>query len=229
MAAMDGRFSVSLDDVRKVAIPVLRHRLATNFQAQAEGQTTDSLIKRLLDRDPRAGHPQVRQGVSRPNRPDLPRLDPMATGPDDPPARPGRPRPALSAEEFAEAVYDEPWKYERVDGRLVVMFPDQRGPSTTRRTPGRTGSTSISVAHPGIVEIGRRPRPGSRSPTARSIGSAISASSSERPTARRARRDPGSRPRDDVRDRQPRGEGPTSGLCREAGRVSRASASANMS
>jgi MoxR-like ATPase len=49
MAAMDGRFSVSLDDVRKVAIPVLRHRLATNFQAQAEGQTTDSLIKRLLN------------------------------------------------------------------------------------------------------------------------------------------------------------------------------------
>jgi MoxR-like ATPase len=49
MAAMDGRFSVSLDDVRKVAIPVLRHRIATNFQAQAEGQTTDSLIKRLLN------------------------------------------------------------------------------------------------------------------------------------------------------------------------------------
>ena len=48
MAAMDGRFSVSLDDVRKVAIPVLRHRLATNFQAQAEGQTTDTLVKRLL-------------------------------------------------------------------------------------------------------------------------------------------------------------------------------------
>jgi MoxR-like ATPase len=48
MAAMDGRFSVSLDDVRKVAIPVLRHRIATNFQAQAEGQTTDTLVKRLL-------------------------------------------------------------------------------------------------------------------------------------------------------------------------------------
>src|SRR5262249_34856106 len=48
MAAMDGRFSVSLDDVRKVAIPVLRHRISTNFQAQAEGQTTESLIKRLL-------------------------------------------------------------------------------------------------------------------------------------------------------------------------------------
>jgi MoxR-like ATPase len=48
MAAMDGRFSVSLEDVRKVAVPVLRHRVSTNFQAQAEGQTTDSLIKRLL-------------------------------------------------------------------------------------------------------------------------------------------------------------------------------------
>jgi MoxR-like ATPase len=36
MAAMDGRFSVSLDDVRKVAVPVLRHRISTNFQAQAE-------------------------------------------------------------------------------------------------------------------------------------------------------------------------------------------------
>ncbi len=48
MAAMDGRFSVSLDDIRKVAVPVLRHRISTNFQAQAEGQTTDSLIQKLI-------------------------------------------------------------------------------------------------------------------------------------------------------------------------------------
>lgn len=48
MAAMDGRYSVSLDDVRKVAVPVLRHRLSTNFQAQAEGQTTESIIQRLI-------------------------------------------------------------------------------------------------------------------------------------------------------------------------------------
>jgi MoxR-like ATPase len=48
MAALDGRFSVSLDDVRKVASPVLRHRISTNFQAQAEGQTTDSIIRRLI-------------------------------------------------------------------------------------------------------------------------------------------------------------------------------------
>ncbi len=47
-AAMDGRFSVSLDDVRKAAVPVLRHRFSTNFQAQAEGKTSEDLIKQLL-------------------------------------------------------------------------------------------------------------------------------------------------------------------------------------
>ena len=48
MAAMDGRPVVSLDDIRKVAIPVLRHRIAPNFQAQAEGYTPESIIERLI-------------------------------------------------------------------------------------------------------------------------------------------------------------------------------------
>lgn len=48
LAAMDGRFSVSIDDVQKVAVPVLRHRISTNFQAQAEGMTTEDVIARLL-------------------------------------------------------------------------------------------------------------------------------------------------------------------------------------
>ncbi len=52
VAAMDGRFSVSLDDVRRVAVPVLRHRIATNFQAQAEGLTSESIIERLLKETP---------------------------------------------------------------------------------------------------------------------------------------------------------------------------------
>ena len=45
---MDGRFSVSLDDVRKVAVPVLRHRISTNFQAQAEGKTSEDVIQQLV-------------------------------------------------------------------------------------------------------------------------------------------------------------------------------------
>jgi len=48
MAAMDGRFSVAIDDIKKVAIPVLRHRVSTNFQAQAEGKTSEDVIEQLL-------------------------------------------------------------------------------------------------------------------------------------------------------------------------------------
>ena len=48
IAAMDGRFSISIDDMKKIAIPVLRHRVSTNFQAQAEGMTTEDVINKLL-------------------------------------------------------------------------------------------------------------------------------------------------------------------------------------
>jgi MoxR-like ATPase len=48
LAAMDGRFSVAIDDVKKAAIPVLRHRIMTNFQAQAEGKSSEDVIQQLL-------------------------------------------------------------------------------------------------------------------------------------------------------------------------------------
>jgi MoxR-like ATPase len=48
LAAMDGRFSVAIEDVQKIAVPVLRHRISTNFQAQAEGMTNDDLVVRLV-------------------------------------------------------------------------------------------------------------------------------------------------------------------------------------
>jgi MoxR-like ATPase len=52
LAAMDGRFSVAIDDIRKIAVPVLRHRISTNFQAQAEGLGTDDIITRLIKEVP---------------------------------------------------------------------------------------------------------------------------------------------------------------------------------
>ena len=52
LAAMDGRFTVAIEDVQKVAVPVLRHRISTNFQAQAEGMTTEDVIARLLKEIP---------------------------------------------------------------------------------------------------------------------------------------------------------------------------------
>ncbi len=47
-AAMDGRPSVAIDDIKKAAIPVLRHRVSANFQAQAEGRTSDDIVVELL-------------------------------------------------------------------------------------------------------------------------------------------------------------------------------------
>ena len=58
VAAMDGRPSVSLADVRQVAIPVLRHRISTNFQAQAEGLSTEDIINRLLKEVPEPNIPK---------------------------------------------------------------------------------------------------------------------------------------------------------------------------
>jgi MoxR-like ATPase len=48
IAAMDGRLTVSLDDIRRVAVPVLRHRISLNFQAQAEGMDNEAAVRRLL-------------------------------------------------------------------------------------------------------------------------------------------------------------------------------------
>jgi MoxR-like ATPase len=48
-ALLDGRFNASQDDLRQAALPALRHRLILNFEAQAEGVTTDEVIQSLLD------------------------------------------------------------------------------------------------------------------------------------------------------------------------------------
>jgi len=52
LAAMDGRFSVAVEDVQKIAEPVLRHRISTNFQAQAEGMSNEDIIERLVRETP---------------------------------------------------------------------------------------------------------------------------------------------------------------------------------
>jgi MoxR-like ATPase len=52
LALLDGRSAVSLDDIRTVAPPVLRHRVLVNFQAEADGIEIDDLIQQLLDAVP---------------------------------------------------------------------------------------------------------------------------------------------------------------------------------
>jgi MoxR-like ATPase len=47
-AALNGRVNVSVDDVRHLALPVLRHRVSASFVAEAEGVSTDAIVTRLL-------------------------------------------------------------------------------------------------------------------------------------------------------------------------------------
>jgi MoxR-like ATPase len=48
-AILNGRLNVGCDDVRRVAKPVLRHRLFANFNADAEGITTDTIVEKLIE------------------------------------------------------------------------------------------------------------------------------------------------------------------------------------
>ena len=49
-AVLGGRLMPSLDDVAVLAVPVLRHRMALNFSARADGVVLDEVIGRLVER-----------------------------------------------------------------------------------------------------------------------------------------------------------------------------------
>lgn len=48
-AALDNRLSPDIDDVKRTALPVLRHRIITNFNAEAENTSTPEIVRRLLE------------------------------------------------------------------------------------------------------------------------------------------------------------------------------------
>jgi len=52
-ALTQGRFNVSFDDIAAMALPALRHRLIPNFEAEAEGVTTDLILEQVLKDVPR--------------------------------------------------------------------------------------------------------------------------------------------------------------------------------
>ena len=47
-ALFEGRFAASIDDVRVVALPALRHRVLLNFEGEAEGVRTDEVLKEIM-------------------------------------------------------------------------------------------------------------------------------------------------------------------------------------
>jgi MoxR-like ATPase len=59
-ALLEGRFHTSSEDIAAVAMPVLAHRLVTNFNAESEGVASADIVGRLLEdvlRDSRPGEP----------------------------------------------------------------------------------------------------------------------------------------------------------------------------
>ncbi|MBN1555231.1 MAG: MoxR family ATPase [Phycisphaerae bacterium] len=63
-ALLHGRFNVAAEDVRAVAKPVMRHRLFTNFNADAEGVAPDGIVEKLLQTVP---EPDIEDYRNRPS------------------------------------------------------------------------------------------------------------------------------------------------------------------
>jgi MoxR-like ATPase len=45
---LHGKYSPDIEDVKAVALPILRHRVVKNYKAEAEGISTDDIIRKLL-------------------------------------------------------------------------------------------------------------------------------------------------------------------------------------
>jgi MoxR-like ATPase len=58
-ALLEGRFNVAFEDVDRVSFPALRHRILLNFEGEAEGITTDTLVADVLKRVRAASEPRV--------------------------------------------------------------------------------------------------------------------------------------------------------------------------
>jgi len=74
--AMEGRLTVSIEDIRRVAVPVLRHRIGCNFAATSEGVDSVEITRRLIEIVP---EPEVPKYVAR-----KPAMEAPAVEADDP-------------------------------------------------------------------------------------------------------------------------------------------------
>jgi len=94
-AIFAGRLNVTCDDVRKIAKPVLRHRLFTNFNADAEGMNAEKIVERLLTTIPEPSPEDYRdRGGAKPAAKPAAGAAPAATPPAAAPAA----QPAAASE-----------------------------------------------------------------------------------------------------------------------------------
>jgi MoxR-like ATPase len=68
-AILHGRYAVTADDIRAMAFPVLRHRIFTNFNADAEGIDVEQVVERILEAVPEPSYGEPVSGRVRTARP----------------------------------------------------------------------------------------------------------------------------------------------------------------
>jgi MoxR-like ATPase len=98
-ALLHGRFNVSAEDVRAVAPPVMRHRMFTNFNADAEGITPDNVVEMLIKAVPEPKPDDYAKGTQAPKAPAVPKGPAPATPVAKPvaAAKPAPPQPPAAA------------------------------------------------------------------------------------------------------------------------------------
>ena len=138
-ALLDGRFNVSIDDIRAVALPALRHRVILNFEGEAEGITPEAIVRSILDASRR--RPSSSRRV--PRRP--PR--PAATAAAPPPGsavRPPRRKPAFLPSEIDPTVFDEGFLRQLERLQLIMKAPVRGGLKGGRRSVKRGQSVEFA-------------------------------------------------------------------------------------
>ncbi len=111
-ALLRGHYAVQAADIRAVALPVLRHRIFTNFHADAEGVDANAIVRQLLETvpEPSYGEPSVARGRKSAEEPATPRPAPD-TRPQaaaQPPAPPAVVPPPAPPSEFPVLGRDSP-------------------------------------------------------------------------------------------------------------------------
>jgi len=103
-AILHGKFAVSADDIRAMAFPVLRHRIFTNFNADAEGVDVEQVIEKILHTVP---EPTYGETVPA-GKPRAERAKPPAAAAQSAAAAPGQPSPPAAAKHAPAAVPPSP-------------------------------------------------------------------------------------------------------------------------
>jgi MoxR-like ATPase len=96
-AILHGRFAVTAEDIRTLTYPVMRHRIFTNFNADAEGIDVDQVIEKILDTIPEPSYGEAIGTTRRPKAVVSGGTDGPAPPPPAPPGAAGASRPAPPA------------------------------------------------------------------------------------------------------------------------------------